>query len=59
MSGRWRKSRRSQGTADSNCVEARTAERGFQVRDSKLGESSPIFDLDADGFQGLLRAAQR
>lgn len=59
MSGPWRKSSRSQGTADSNCVEARTAERGFQVRDSKLGNDSPIFDLDANAFTGLLRAAQR
>lgn len=59
MSGPWRKSTRSQGTADSNCVEARTAERGFQVRDSKLGDDSPVFDLDTRAFTGLLRAAQR
>lgn len=59
MSGPWRKSSRSQGNADSNCVEARTDERGFQVRDSKLGDDSPIFDLDTRAFEGLLRAAQR
>lgn len=59
MPGKWRKSRRSQGNADSNCVEARTDSDGFQVRDSKLGDGSPIFDLDAEGFKSLLRAAQR
>jgi hypothetical protein len=56
---RWRKSSRSQGNADSNCVEARTAVRGFQVRDSKLGDESPIFNLAPEEFEGLLRAAQR
>lgn len=59
MPGRWRKSTRSQGTADSNCVEARTAAGGFQVRDSKLGAESPIFDLASEEFVSLLRAAQR
>ena len=45
MTGRWRKSSRSQGNADSNCVEARTSREGFHVRDSKLGDDSPIFAL--------------
>jgi len=57
--GKWRKSSRSQGNADSNCVEARTASSGFQVRDSKLGDDSPIFGLGAEEFSSLLRAAQR
>lgn len=59
MPGKWRKSRRSQGNADSNCVEARTDNNGFQVRDSKLGTDSPIFDLATEEFVSLLRAAQR
>lgn len=59
MPGRWRKSTRSQGTADSNCVEARTAGAAFQVRDSKLGDASPLLDLEVGDFEGLLRAARR
>ena len=52
----WRKSTYSTGTNESNCVEARTASPGFQVRDSKLGHGSPVFDLAADDFRGLLGA---
>ncbi|THV28377.1 DUF397 domain-containing protein [Glycomyces paridis] len=55
----WRKSSRSSSSQDSQCVEARPATSGFQVRDSKLGEGSPIFDLGASDFTGLLRAAGR
>lgn len=54
----WRKSSRS-GAAPYDCVEARVAETGFQVRDSKLGDGSPIFELKTDEFVSLLRAAQR
>ena len=57
--GSWRKSSRSSNSGDNNCVEARTAETGFQVRDSKLGEDSPIFNLGGQEFTSLLRAAQR
>jgi hypothetical protein len=53
----WRKSSRSQGNGG-NCVEARPATGGFQVRDSKLDESSPIFDLAQGEFEALLRAAR-
>ncbi|MDA1361653.1 DUF397 domain-containing protein [Glycomyces luteolus] len=55
----WRKSSRSQGTANSDCVEARTAGPGFQVRDSKLGDDSPIFDLKTADFTALLQRADR
>jgi hypothetical protein len=55
----WRKSSRSSGQADSDCVEARPASTGFQVRDSKLGDESPILDLGTADFTGLLRAAGR
>ncbi|MDN3238668.1 DUF397 domain-containing protein [Glycomyces tritici] len=54
----WRKSSRSGGDGD-NCVETRVAVAGFEVRDSKLGDSSPIFELAATDFTGLLRAASR
>lgn len=53
----WRKSSRSQGNGG-NCVEARPDNEGFQVRDSKLGDDSPIFGLAATDFQSLLRAAR-
>lgn len=55
----WRKSSRSTGDNNSNCVEARADEAGFQVRDSKLGEESPVFDLAPEEFMSLLRAARR
>lgn len=55
----WRKSSRSSNSgADQNCVEARAIEGRFQVRDSKLGEDSPVFDLPAAEFSGLLVAAR-
>ena len=58
MKSRWRKSTRSQGNGGS-CVELRTSDDEFQVRDSKLGDGSPIFDLKQTDLLSLLRAAQR
>lgn len=58
MTTPWRKSSRS-GNSGANCVEARAAESGFQVRDSKLGDHSPVFDLAPKEFVSVLRAAQR
>ncbi len=55
----WRKSSRSSGQTNSECVEARAVAADFQVRDSKLGDTSPVFDLKADDFTGLLRSAVR
>jgi hypothetical protein len=55
----WRKSTRSNNTAQTDCVEARNTAAGFQVRDSKLGHDSPVFDLTAADFTGLLRVADR
>ncbi|MFG3340915.1 DUF397 domain-containing protein [Glycomyces sp. NPDC048151] len=55
----WRKSSRSGGQQDSQCVEARAIAADFQVRDSKLGDASPLFDLKTADFTGLLRAAGR
>jgi hypothetical protein len=54
---RWRKSSRSQGNGGS-CVELRVNDEDFQVRDSKLGNASPVFDLAPSDLEGLLRAAQ-
>jgi hypothetical protein len=55
----WRKSSRSSGQQNSDCVEARAVAADFQVRDSKLGDASPVFDLKTVDFTGLLRAAAR
>lgn len=41
----WRKSSRGNSTDDQNCVEARSFAGRYQVRDSKPGEDSPVFDL--------------
>ncbi|WP_035736238.1 DUF397 domain-containing protein [Glycomyces arizonensis] len=57
---KWRKSSRSgNGDAGSDCVEARATEAGFQVRDSKLSEDSPVFGLSQDDFVALLENAKR
>lgn len=52
-----RKSTRSGGD-DSQCIEAHSHSGGFQVRDSKLGHDSPVFDLTAVDFMALLAAAE-
>lgn len=54
----WRKSTRSNSGDDSSCVEARSQNGAFQVRDSKLGHDSPIFDLTSTDFKALLSAAE-
>jgi len=58
MTSPWRKSTRS-GDSGANCVEARTSDGRFEVRDSKLGNDSPIFGVRTEDYQSLLRAAQR
>ena len=73
----WRKSSRSGGDNNSDCVELRRAWRksslsgadnnsdcvelaacpdggGFHVRDSKLGDDSPVFDLTPGDLSSLL-----
>ena len=52
----WRKSTRS--TGDGACVELRSTPAGFQVRDSKLDERSPILNLTGSDLGGLLRNAK-
>lgn len=55
----WRKSSRSSSQGNGDCVEARKCEGVYQVRDSKLGEDSPVFSFAVGDLAGLLRAAQR
>jgi hypothetical protein len=55
----WRKGSRSQNTANTGCVEARHLGPGFQVRDSKLGDDSPVFDLSAQDFTTLINGIKR
>lgn len=50
----WRKSSRSNDGGQ--CVEVRLADGGPQVRDSKLGDTSPIFGLSLDDFAAFLGA---
>jgi len=57
MTSPWRKSSRS-ADQNPNCVEARSNEGGFDLRDSKLGDASPVFNLSAGSFLSLLRAAR-
>lgn len=53
----WRKSTRSGAGNDSACVEvALCSEDGFHVRDSKLGDGSPVFDLTPGDFTALVSA---
>ncbi|GAB3659168.1 DUF397 domain-containing protein [Glycomyces tarimensis] len=53
----WKKSSRS-GNTGGDCVELRSTAGGFQVRDSKLGEGSPILDLSGSDLTGLLRSTK-
>lgn len=52
---RWVKSSRSQ--PGGNCVEARAA-RNMLVRDSKMGDASPILSASRADWDSLLRAVR-
>ncbi|WP_100445938.1 DUF397 domain-containing protein [Glycomyces xiaoerkulensis] len=55
----WRKSSRSGTDGNTNCVEiAPCAEAGFHLRDSKLGDTSPILDLAETDLEALLTATR-
>ncbi|MEU5156728.1 DUF397 domain-containing protein [Glycomyces sp. NPDC021274] len=58
MISEWRKSSRSSSQGNADCVEARSNEERFEVRDSKLGDASPIFEFEVEDFLSLLRAAR-
>lgn len=52
----WRKSSRS--STNGACVEARIIDRTVQVRDTKLGEESPILPFDAGQWAGFATAVR-
>jgi hypothetical protein len=55
----WRKSTRSGTDGTTDCVElAACADDGFHVRDSKLGDDSPVFDLRAADLTALLSSTR-
>jgi len=53
VSVRWQKSSRSGANSD-NCVEVRTEDERILVRDTKLGEASPILSFSTSDWQGFL-----
>lgn len=57
LSREWQKSSRSQTQGD--CVELRLGEGSVQVRDSKLGDASPVLDLDTNAYAVLLAEFKR
>ena len=57
LSREWQKSSRSQPQGD--CVELRQRADAVQIRDSKLGDASPILDLDTATYASLLADLKR
>ncbi|GAB3231197.1 hypothetical protein GCM10027447_26180 [Glycomyces halotolerans] len=57
LSSNWQKSSRSQPQGD--CVELRQRGGAVQVRDSKLGNTSPILDLDRSAYASLIEDLKR
>ncbi|MGH8795293.1 MAG: DUF397 domain-containing protein [Stackebrandtia sp.] len=55
----WRKSSRSGSQPSGSCVETRLHAERFQVRDSKLGDASPVLSLTAEDFTGLLTTVSK
>ena len=55
---RWIKSSRSNGSGG-NCVEFAYAQDIAHVRDSKLGEGSPVFQLTPGDWASLIKQASR
>jgi hypothetical protein len=53
LSRDWQKSSRSGSEGD--CVELRQRADVVQVRDSKLGDASPILGLDATSYASVIK----
>jgi NAD(P)-dependent dehydrogenase (short-subunit alcohol dehydrogenase family) len=51
---RFRKSTRSDGGSSGNCVEVGYVDGDVGIRDTKLGQDSPVLDVSAAAFEGLL-----
>jgi len=51
---RFRKSSRSDGGSSGNCVEVGYVDGDVGIRDTKLGEKSPVLDVSGAAFEGLL-----
>lgn len=49
----WKKSTRSGPNCD-NCVEAREANGLIEIRDTKLGEASPVFSVSKSDWETFL-----
>ncbi|WP_112135941.1 DUF397 domain-containing protein [Glycomyces dulcitolivorans] len=58
LTNNWKKSSRSNSQGGA-CVEARAHEGVAQVRDTKLGESSPILEASAADWTAFLAVAKR
>lgn len=59
MNGPWRKSSRSGSGSGSQCVEARALTSHLQLRDSKLGDASPILDVSSADWRGFVAHVRR
>lgn len=51
----WRKSTRSNGGSQPDCVEETFLNGVFGLRDSKLGQDSPVFQFEEQDQVALLR----
>lgn len=52
--GPWRKSSRSQGNQNDNCVEVRLNGGVPEISDSKLADDRPILPATTSSYKGLL-----
>jgi hypothetical protein len=59
LSEEWRKSSRSGNNTNQSCVEAGRFATLVQVRDTKLGEDSPIRGASPADWQGFLTAVAK
>lgn len=55
----WKKSSRSNGTGGSNCVEVRADDERILVRDTKLGESSPVISMNKQDWLDFITEAKQ